>query len=95
MSRSDVSDFLSGEGLELAVACMRSSMTLERTSGAKISRLRPVIFCHHSAEYLPPIIASRLRINSAQSEHNRGKIMYAVCHPKEIPKVELGTGGWG
>jgi|GraSoiStandDraft_27_1057306.scaffolds.fasta_scaffold142335_1 hypothetical protein len=64
-------------------------MSLERTSRAKISWLRPVIFSHHSAEYLPPIIASRLRINSAQSEHNRGKIMYTVCHLKETRRWNL------
>ena len=61
--RPGCSDFLAGDGLALAVACMRSSMTLKGSCGAEISRLIPAICSHHSAEYLPPITASRLRIN--------------------------------
>jgi hypothetical protein len=72
-----VSALLAGDGLAQAVACMRSSMTLDGFSRAGISRLRPAIFSHHSAEYLAPIIPSRVRIHSALSYHNRGEIMYA------------------
>ena len=58
----DRSDFLVGDGLPLAVSCMRSSTTLEGSCRAEISRLISAIFSHHSAEYLPAIIASRLLI---------------------------------
>ncbi len=67
----DISDFLAREGLALAVVCIRSSMILEESARAEISRLRSVIFSHHSAEYLPPIIASRLRITRSNRAHNR------------------------
>jgi hypothetical protein len=50
----------------------------------------PAILFHHSAEYLPPITASRQRMKGPRYMHNRGDIMYAVsfCTP-----VSSGTGG--
>jgi hypothetical protein len=40
--------------------------------------LMPAILFHHSAEYLPPITASRQRMKGPRYMHNRGDIMYAV-----------------
>ena len=37
-----------------------------------------VIFSHHSAEYLPPIMSSPLRVNCTRYMHNRGDIMYMM-----------------
>ena len=78
----DRSDFLVGDGLPLAVSCMRSSTILEGSRRDEISRFRSGIFSHHSAEYLAHIIASRLasRLASRQLKHNRGEIMYTICH---------------
>src|SRR6266566_7967713 len=82
----DVLDFLGGKGLALAVACMSSSMRFEGSCRDEISRLIPAIFSHHSAEYLPPIFASRRRVNDPHHSHNGGKIMYVL---REIPGGEL------
>src|SRR5262249_40770647 len=57
------SDLRARERLPFAVACMRSSTRWERSCPAVISRLMSVIFSHHSAEYLPPIVSSPLRVN--------------------------------
>src|SRR5215471_1003835 len=54
----DRSDFLVGDGLPLAVSCMRSSTILEGSHRDEISRLISGIFSHHSAEYLAHMIAS-------------------------------------
>src|SRR5262245_19504266 len=54
----DRSDFLVGDGLPLAVSCMRSSTILEGSRRDEISRLISGIFSHHSAEYLAHMIAS-------------------------------------
>lgn len=37
-----------------------------------------MIFSHHSAEYLPPIMSSPLRVNCTRYMHNRGDIMYMM-----------------
>src|SRR5215813_14928109 len=54
----DRSDFLVGDGLPLAVSCMRSSTILEGSRHDEISRLISGNFSHHSAEYLAHMIAS-------------------------------------
>src|SRR5262245_66006155 len=54
----DRSDFFVGDGLPLAVSCMRSSTILERSRRDEISRLISGNFSHHSAEYLAHMIAS-------------------------------------
>ena len=54
----DRSDFLVGDGLPLAVSCMRSSTILEGSRRDEISRLISGNFSHHSAEYLAHMIAS-------------------------------------
>jgi hypothetical protein len=45
------------------------------------------IFSHHSAEYLPAIIASRLRITNTFYKRNRGEIMYTVCPREAGPRA--------
>jgi hypothetical protein len=57
---------------------------------AAMSRLIPAILSHQSAEYFPPIIASRQRMNGARYMHNHGEIMYAVPLYAE---VSSGAGG--
>jgi hypothetical protein len=79
------SDVVVGDGWPLAVACMRSSTTLEGSCRGEISRLISAIFSHHSAEYLPAIIASRLRVNGTSYKHNRARL----CAP-----VALGGANW-
>jgi hypothetical protein len=57
---------------------------------AAMSRLIPAILSHQSAEYFPPIIASRQRMNGARYMQNHGEIMYAVPLYAE---VSSGAGG--
>jgi hypothetical protein len=75
----DRSDFLVGDGLPLAVSCIRSSTIIEGSRRDEISRLISGIFSYHSAEYLAHMIASPGCITAARYKHNRGEIMYTVC----------------
>src|SRR5262245_4097735 len=75
----DRSDFLVGDGLPLAVSCMRSSTILDGSSRYEVSRLISGNFSHHSGEYLAHMIASPGCITAAPYKHNRGEIMFTVC----------------
>src|SRR5262249_19205453 len=75
----DRSDFLVGDGLPLAVSCMRSSTILEGSRRDEISRVISGIFSHHSAEYLAHVIASQAASRQLVIKHNRGEIMYTLC----------------
>jgi hypothetical protein len=56
-SARDRSDFLVGDGMPLAVSCMRASTILEVSRRDEISPSISGIFSHHSAEYLAHVLS--------------------------------------